>query len=101
MGVQAKSVQTVGARELKTRLGTYLRRVEAGSSLVITERGRPVAELRPLTPGHGDEQAVLQEMIAVGEASRVSTEPLEAIVPLTLRGEPLTRTIQRERDDRY
>ena len=38
----------VGARELKTRLGTYLQRVRQGRTLVVTDRGEPVAELRPL-----------------------------------------------------
>ena len=38
----------VGARELKTRLGTYLQRVREGRTLVVTDRGEPVAELRPL-----------------------------------------------------
>lgn len=40
----------VGARELKTRLGTYLQRVREGRTLVVTDRGEPIAELRPLTP---------------------------------------------------
>jgi len=35
MGVRA----TVGVRELKTRLGGYLRQVRAGRTLVITDRG--------------------------------------------------------------
>ena len=38
----------VGARELKTRLGTHLQRVREGRTLVVTERGESVAELRPL-----------------------------------------------------
>ena len=38
----------VGARELKARLGSYLRRVRQGQTLVVTDRGQPVAELRPL-----------------------------------------------------
>ena len=38
--------KTVGSRELKTRLGTYLRQVREGMTLVVTERGLPVAELR-------------------------------------------------------
>lgn len=41
---------TVGARELKNRLGRYLRQVEAGDTILVTERGRPLAELRPLPP---------------------------------------------------
>ena len=38
----------VGAREFKTRLGTYLRRVREGRILTITDRGRPVAEVMPI-----------------------------------------------------
>ena len=38
----------VGARELKTRLGTYLRRVREGRTVLVTDRGEPVAERRPL-----------------------------------------------------
>ena len=36
-----KNGRIVGARELKTRLGTYLHRVQGGATLVITDRGRP------------------------------------------------------------
>ena len=43
-----KTPVTVGARELKTRLGAYLRRVQEGQRIVVTERGTPVAELRSL-----------------------------------------------------
>ena len=41
----------VGAREFKTRLGTYLRRVREGRILTITDRGRPVAEVMPIVCG--------------------------------------------------
>ncbi len=34
----------VGARELKTRLGAYLRRARDGQRIVVTERGTPAAE---------------------------------------------------------
>ena len=55
----------VGARELKVRLGTYLRRVRSGQTLTITDRGLPVAELRPLSGAHGDD-AVLAALAAKG-----------------------------------
>jgi len=38
----------VAAKELKNRLGHYLRLVRAGATFVVTDRGRPVAELTPL-----------------------------------------------------
>lgn len=38
----------VGAYEAKTHLPAYLRKVEAGARFIITQRGRPVAELIPV-----------------------------------------------------
>ncbi len=39
---------TVGIRELKARLSSYVRDVKAGASLVITEHGKPVGQLMPI-----------------------------------------------------
>lgn len=38
----------VGVRELHDRLSEYLERVEGGSEVVVTRRGRPVARLSGL-----------------------------------------------------
>ena len=58
----------VGARELKTRLGTYLQRVREGRTLVVTDRGEPVAELRPLPSDKSLPSALL----------KLSTRPLRS-----------------------
>jgi prevent-host-death family protein len=39
-------MKTIGIRELKARLSQALREVAAGDVLLITDRGRVVAELR-------------------------------------------------------
>jgi prevent-host-death family protein len=39
---------TVGTRELKNRLSEYLRRVKAGETVIITERGKPVGQILPV-----------------------------------------------------
>lgn len=39
---------SVGVRELRQRASELLRRVEAGESIEVTDRGRPVALLTPL-----------------------------------------------------
>lgn len=41
---------TVGAFDAKTRLSELLEEVARGRSFVITRRGRPIAELRPVAP---------------------------------------------------
>jgi prevent-host-death family protein len=39
--------ETVGVRDLKASLSAYLRRVHKGESLLVTDRGKPVARLSP------------------------------------------------------
>jgi len=41
---------TVGIRELKTRLGRYVQQVKSGGTLIITERGKPVGRIVPVSP---------------------------------------------------
>jgi prevent-host-death family protein len=90
----------VGARELKTRLGTYLGHVRRGATIVVTERSRPVAELRPIPPGPGV-KGRLDELVALGVLSRPSRRPLGPFRPIRVTGPSLARTIVEERGDRF
>jgi prevent-host-death family protein len=61
-------MQTVGSREFKNRMGRYLRAVRSGRTLIITDRGKPVAKLAPpdkLTPETGLQDR-LKELEAQG-----------------------------------
>ena len=40
----------VGTRELKTKLSEYLRRVKAGETIIVTERGRTIGQIVPVEP---------------------------------------------------
>ena len=94
---------TVGSRELKTRLGTYLRHVRSGATIIVTDRGRPVAELRPLTGSGGDVEARLQELMLTGVLSAEVAErpPLEPFEPIRISGKPLSETLREDREDRF
>jgi antitoxin (DNA-binding transcriptional repressor) of toxin-antitoxin stability system len=48
-------MKTIGVRDLKTHLSGYLRDVAHGDVVLVTDRGRVVAELRP--PGAVDRNA--------------------------------------------
>ena len=39
---------SIGVRELRQRASEFLRRVEAGETIEVTDRGRPVALLCPI-----------------------------------------------------
>jgi prevent-host-death family protein len=89
----------VGARELKVRLGTYLRQVRQGRTLVVTDRGQPVAELRPIGPERSVD-AVLATLAAQG----IVTPPTTKLAPLRPIGRPglaLSAAVLRGRDDRF
>ena len=74
--VVTMSGQQVGIRELKSRLSEYVDRARAGETLVITDRGRPVAEIRPLS-GRTALETLLDEGLATrAHPKRPSPEPL-------------------------
>jgi prevent-host-death family protein len=55
----------VGIRELKSKLGEYLRRVKAGETITVTEHGKTIARIIPAKPTV-DER--LHAMVAAGQA---------------------------------
>jgi prevent-host-death family protein len=89
----------VGARELKVRLGTYLRRVRQGQTLVVTDRGQPVAELRPLG-GEAGAESKLMALEARGIVTRPTRKGLVPFRPIDTGGRGLSIAVVEDRDDR-
>ncbi len=96
-----RSVSLVGARELKTRLGSYLRRVGRGHSFIVTDRHEPVAELRPLPGCESAADTRLSAMAAVGALTLPSRSRLSPFSPLATTGPLASAMIRRDRDDRF
>ena len=55
-------MRSVAISELKSHLSENLRRVKKGESILVTERGRPIAVVQPFR----SEDAELQELIETG-----------------------------------
>jgi prevent-host-death family protein len=91
---------TVGARELKNRLGTYLRLVREGAVVLVSERGRPVAELRGLGPGSGRLDERLRELAAMGILTLGDGGALEPVERAVTAGRPVAETLVDDRQDR-
>lgn len=91
-------MERIGIRELRQNASEYVRRAEAGETIEVTDRGRPVARLSPLP----DSETFLDRLIAQGKATRVTADLLELGPPLTPRpGERLPSEILEElRKDR-
>ena len=90
----------VGARELKTRLGTYLQRVREGRTLVVTDRGEPVAELRPL-PSDDSLPPALLKLSAKGTVTLPTRDDLPAFRPIRSRGASVADAVGEDREDRF
>jgi prevent-host-death family protein len=61
----------VGVRELRQNLSRHLRRVKAGESLVVTERGREVALLVPAGEAAGEHARLAARFGATVPAQRL------------------------------
>jgi prevent-host-death family protein len=93
-------MMSVGIRELRQNLSVYIRRVQRGEALQVTEHGRPVALLTPLPPRRDS----LADMEAAGEL--IPARKPWADLPLPLPATPGAPTLSeiladmREEDER-
>ncbi len=87
---------SVGVRELRQRASELLRRVAAGETIEVTDRGRPVALLSPLP-----EAGPLERLRAAGEVDPAVAdfEELPAPLPLQAGKEPPSAVLARLRRD--
>ncbi len=83
----------VGVRALRDRLSGYLRRVRRGETIVVTDRGRPVARIIPAgVPDHSP------ELLAQGRVTwsgNVFAPPRRPIRPTA--GPPFSRYVSEDR----
>ena len=90
----------VGARELKTRLGAYLQRVRNGRTLIVTDRGEPIAELRPL-PTDSSLPSALLKLSTNGTVTLPTRDRLPAFRPIRSRGASVADAVGEDREDRF
>ncbi len=78
-------MKIIGVRELRQQASRYLREVERGGTIEVTDRGRPVARLVPIP-----RSSRVDALLATGEISPAAGDPLGLGAPLEpLRGVPL------------
>ena len=87
---------SVGVRELRQRASELLRRVEAGETIEVTDRGRPVAVLAPLP-----DRSPIERLTDAGDLvpSRHDLDDLPRPLPLGPGQEPPSSVLTRLRRD--
>jgi len=82
----------IGIRDLKANLSRHLRRVKAGATIRITDRGRTIATIQPVQPTPN--LAWAHRMVAEGKAKWNGGKPKGSASPIRLRpGEKTTSEI--------
>jgi len=99
-------MRTVGIRELKAKLSLYLRHARRGEVVLVTDRGKVVAEIRPSAgkpdAGKDDELAGLRILIDQGLVREGGpTDPSAyRVSPLKTPDGTAQRIIDEDREDR-
>jgi len=94
-------MQSVGIRDLKSRLTHYLRLIKGGERLVVTERGKPVALIRPLD-GTEPQASIEERLVVLAKQGKIRL-PLKKgrfdvkTPPIKVKGKPLSRIIIEDR----
>ena len=85
----------VGVRELKDRLSGYLKRVQGGEEIVVTERGRSVARIVPMKTS--SLTRALEPMLREGAVRWSGGKPRRASRRPVIRGQTLADMVKEDR----
>jgi prevent-host-death family protein len=88
--------ERVGVHELRRNLSKYIRQVERGERLEVTEHGRPVAVLVPL----GEPQGPLARLVAAGRVAPPRRDLLDLVPPRAVRRREMSKALLDDRAER-
>ena len=92
----------MGLREANQRFSQAIKAVKAGKEVVLTERGKPIAVIKPLEK-ENKLDATLRRLEAEGllrPALKRGPMPVPRWKPVRIKGKSLSQTISEERDER-
>jgi len=92
----------MGLREANQRFSKAIKAVKAGKEVVLTERGKPIAVIKPLERKE-DQETVVRRLEAEGllrPALKRGPMPAPKWRPVRVKGKPVSQTISEERDER-
>jgi len=68
-------MERVSISKLKDQLSAYLKKVEAGQTVIVTDRNKPVARLEPIGPALWESERIA-ELVRQGLVSMSKAPPL-------------------------
>jgi prevent-host-death family protein len=92
-------MRKVGSREFKNRMGRYLSAVKRGQSILITDRGQPVAKVSPPEPEEAGMDSLnnrLKELESEG-LIRLAKRPISCFKAIPSRGKSASQMLIEDR----
>lgn len=89
----------VGLREANMHFSKYLKMVREGQEVVVTERGTPVAIIKPLIKEEAPEDRI-KSLEEQGVLRKAVKGKLPLCKPITITGKPISETVIEGREDR-
>ena len=90
----------LGLREANQHFSKAIKAVRAGKEVILTERGQPIAIIKPIKKKH-EPDALLRRMADEGLITLPSRKgPMPRFEPIRATGKPLSQTIVEDRNDR-
>lgn len=83
---------SVGVKELKAKLSSYVEKARQGETIVVTDHGNEVALLIPISK----ERRAVKTLMEAGKAKWAGGKPV-GVTGITLQGKPLAETVLEER----
>lgn len=93
----------LGLREANQQFSKAIKAVRAGKEVILTDRGRPIAVIKPIREAD-TKAAALREMADEGLITlptRKGPMPTPRWKPVKIKGKPLSQTIIEDREDRF
>ena len=95
----------MGLREANQHFSKAIKAVRAGREVVLTDRGVPIAVIKPLRPSAAEDpiEAALQQLAAEGRvrlAAIPGSMPGRRGKPLRIKGAALSQALREDRDAR-
>jgi prevent-host-death family protein len=92
----------MGLREANQSFSKAMKAVKRGKEVVLTERGKPIAIIKPLKPAD-DQEAAIRRLETDGllrPAVKRGPMPKPTWKAIQVKGKPISQTIRQERDER-
>lgn len=88
----------LGLREANQKFSKAVKAVKAGQEVILTERGKPIAVIKPLN-GLEKEKATIRRLETAGLLRpAINRRPMPWWKPRRLKGEPLSKILRDDRD---